>query len=381
VSLKTLNIGVRHEGLLRSGHPWIYRNHLPDHNLETGCWVRVNAGRHSAIGLYEPIGDVGVRLYDRDQIPDQPWVINRLRTAQDLRKGLDPTSNAYRILYGESDGFPGIVADRYDRFAVIKTYITGVDSLLVTLAKALGKTMRLKGVVARIKGDCRVLWGQEPPAEITVRENGLKFLANIYKGQKTGLYLDQRDNRAIVRNWAAGMRVLDLFSYTGGFSVYALEGGALYATIVDRADQALHDACRNVTANRFKPNQHETIRADAYEYLKTVVGRGKTYDLVILDPPSLARRKTQKTNALKAYRRLNRLAFQSVAHGGLLATSSCTTQVSPVDFRKVVAEAALSVGATAQIINETGHPPDHPIPLNFPEARYLKFLLVRVLRK
>ena len=380
--LKTLNIGDRHEGLLRSGHPWIYRNHLPKHNLETACWVRVEAGRLSAIGLYQSIGDVGIRLYDRNQVPDHSWVINRLQTAQDIRKGLgNSTNNAYRILYGESDGFPGIVVDRYDRFAIIKTYVTGVDLLLITLAKALGKTMKLKGVLARAKDGYRVLWGQEPPAEFTVRENGLNFLANIYEGQKTGLYLDQRDNRSIVRAWAAGARVLDVFSYTGGFSVNALEGGALYATIVDRADQALHDAHRNVMANRFKPNQYETVRADAYEYLKTLVSQGKTYDLVILDPPSLARRKTQRTKALKSYRRLNRLAFQSVANGGLLATSSCTTQVSPTGFRRVLAEAASSIGATTQIIHETAHPPDHPVPLNFPEARYLKFFLIRVLHK
>ena len=134
-------------------------------------------------------------------------------------------------------------------------------------------------------------------------------------------------------------------------------------------------------ANGFEPNQYETVTVDTHEYLKTLVSRGKTYDLVILDPPSLARRKAQKTKALKAYRRLNRLAFQSVAHGGLLATSSCTTQVSPIDFRRVVAEAALSVGATTQVIHETSHPSDHPVPLNFPEARYLKFFLIRVLHK
>ncbi|MDE0098934.1 MAG: class I SAM-dependent rRNA methyltransferase [Truepera sp.] len=380
MSLPTLDLGRRNEGLLRSGHPWIYRNRLPDHSpLEAG-WVRLEAGRRYAIGIYEPAGEVAVRLFSRDRVPDRAWITARLNAALDLRRHLEAAgSDSYRILSGEGDGVPGLVADRYGRFAVIRYYGDGVGRLAPDIAWALGRTLPLQGVVAREAGGLRLLWGAEPPPELTVRENGLSFLANLAKGQKTGLYLDQRENRLTLSRWAAGRRVLNLFSYTGAFAIYALKGGARHAISVDSAAGAIHDAHRNAAANGFDLDRHRGITADAYDYLKAQVERGETFDLVILDPPSLARRKTQRGKALKAYRRLNALALRCVAQGGMLATSSCTAQVSPTDFREALAEAARSVGATAQLLHEAGHACDHPVPLHFPEGRYLKFILARVL--
>lgn len=381
VSLATLNLGPSLESALASGHPWIYRNHLPRHRLQTGDWVRLEAGREVAHGLYDADGAIAVRVYRREAVPDGPFLEQRVAEALELRRPLveRTDTDAYRLLYGEADYLPAIVADRYGRFAVVKTYSPSVVPLLPVVARKLASELGLKGVVRRAGAELEALWGELPPPELSVHENGLRFRADLRRGQKTGLFLDQRDNRALVRALAHGRHVLNLFSYTGAFSIYALAGGASSALSVDVAEGALEQAQRGVEDNGLPGERHATVAADVFTYLPELVRRGQRFGLVVLDPPALARSAEQRRRAQRVYLKLNRAAFQVVAPGGLLATSSCTSQISPDAFQRLVTDAARAAGVRAQLIADRGQPLDHPVPSSFPEARYLKFLIYRVL--
>ena len=384
MSLPTLNLGRQLEGALASGHPWIYRSHLPQHDLHSGEWLRLEAGRAGAFGIYDGNGQIGVRLFSREGVPDAAFWSARVDEALALRAGFDAEqTDAYRLIYGEADGLPGLVIDRYGRHAVVKSYAESVEQIVPEVVAALTRALKLRGVVARDArndGSLRTLWGSPPGGEITVRENGLRLLANLRRGQKTGLYLDQRDNRAAVGRVAAGKRVLDLFSYSGAFGLYALAGGAAHVTDVDTAAAALTDARRNVAANGFAAERHSAVEADVYGFLQEARAAGRRYDLIVLDPPSLARRKDKRRAALRAYRKLNVLALRVLEPGGWLASASCTSQITPEAFRDTLREAAAEVGVRAQIVREAGHARDHPVPLHFPEGRYLKFVLLRTLQ-
>ena len=376
--LQTVNLGRELEKTLASGHPWVYRDSLPRHSASTGEWLRLEAGKSVAFGIYDEEGAIAVRLFSRQATPDREWFAARVTEALELRSGLEATgTDAYRLLHGEGDGLPGIVVDRYGRFGVAKLYSQGVRKVLPAVLKGITGNLGLRGVAERTEVGLEPLYGQLPPPELTVSENGLRLLTNPYEGQKTGLFLDQRDNRATVRKFASGNDVLNLFSYNGGFSVYALAGDAASVVSVDIAEPALADARRTVELNGFAGERHETVKADVFDYLAGEPAR--KFGLVICDPPSLAHGKKSRHAALRAYQRLNRGAFERVEPGGFLATSSCTAQVSPEEFRRVVAAAATEAGVRAQVVHEVGQPVDHPVPTHFPEGRYLKFLVLRVL--
>lgn len=407
MALPTLRLAPSLEDAVAGGHPWLYRDHLGERpELEDGQWLRVEAGRAVGIGLWAKQGAIAVRLFRRATAPgalpppDRAWVQAMVQRALDQRAGLPGAgSDAYRLLYGEGDGLPGITVDRYGRYAVVKSYADayrrpGSDAhrLLTEVVSALAGALSLRGVLAAPQDGegLQPLHGQLPPPELSVREHGLSFLANLHHGQKTGLFLDHRENRATIRSMAAGRRAANLFAYTGAFSVYALAGGALHATDVDSAADALRDAARNVAANRAAieaaaPGQaaterHATLRLDLLADPAAALRDPALIhsDLIVLDPPSLARNKSQRHAALRAYRRLNTAAMAALPDGGLLATASCTAQVSPDAFRGALTEAAHEAGVDARILHEAGHAADHPVPLAFPEGRYLKFVVLRV---
>jgi len=372
----TLRLEPSLEAALASGHPWVYRNHLPPVRLETGDWVRAVAGRAAAYGVYDEEGQIAVRLFG-SQPPNAAALAARVDEALALRRRfVPPETDAYRLIFGEGDYLPGLVVDRYGRYLVVKTYSRGVTkAVLPGVTKALGRALKPRGIALRDKDGLTALYGQLPPPELTVSEYGLRFVANLYQGQKTGLFLDQRENRQTVRRLAAGARVLNLFAYNGGFSVYALVGGAAFVRSVDVSAAALADAERNAALNGFA-GKHETVTADVFEFLPS---HSEVYDLVIVDPPALARKKNQRRAALRAYERLNALALARVRPGGLLATASCTAQVGPEAFREALAAAARRAGVRTQIVHQAGHAPDHPLRPEFPEGRYLKFVVLRVL--
>ncbi|MFO8148673.1 MAG: class I SAM-dependent methyltransferase [Trueperaceae bacterium] len=413
MTVPTLRLPAQLAEPLAAGHPWVYRDHVPGHpNLPDGAWVRVEAGRTAAIGLWAAEGAIAVRAFRRAATggplaaPDRAWAEAMVARAVDQRArlglgaGSPIATDAYRLLFGEGDGLPGLTIDRYGRFAVVKTYAdayrrpgSDAHALLVAIVRALAAALRLKGVLAapRAGEPLTALHGEPPPPEVTVREHGLAFLANLHEGQKTGLFLDHRENRATVRGLARGRRVANLFAYAGAFSLHALAGGALRAIDVDVADAALADAVRNVAANAAvieaaapaagpAASRHATLTldllADPAAALRHPQLAGS--DLIVLDPPSLARHKGQRHAALRAYRRLNAAAMAALPDGGLLATASCTAQVSPEAFRGVLAEAAAAAGVDARVLHDAGHAGDHPVPLAFPEGRYLKFVVLRV---
>ncbi len=371
-----LSLPAKLESAIASGHPWIYRDHLPKHSLQHGDWVQIQAGKQVATALYDGESAIALRLFASDGVPDYAWINAQVEKALRLRRLISGDTTAYRLIYGESDGLPGIVADKYDRYIVLKTYASSVEALIPDIVKALAKQLKPKGILQRQDHSLTALWGELPPPEVTIRENGLRFIANLFEGQKTGLFLDQRDNRQTIRHISAGRSVLNLFSYNGGFSVYALAGGAKHVTSVDSAAAANRDAERNVKLNAL--SEHTAITADAFELLSTYQASGRKFDLVILDPPSLAINKTQRYKALRAYARLNSLAMRCVTAGGLLASSSCTAQVEVSSFINMLKETSQSEGLNAQMIHEASHALDHPVKLGFPEGRYLKFVLLRL---
>ncbi len=382
MSLPTIALNAKLEPALLSGHPWVYRNHLPRHSLATGDWVRVEAGNAHAIGLYDDESAIALRLFSGAQVPDRAFVEARVEDALALRGAFidQEVTNACRLLFGEGDFLPGVTVDLYERYAVLQTYAKSVEVIVPDVVKALSKHLKLRGIVQKTPHGLDVLYGRLPPPELTVKENGLDLIANLFEGQKTGLFLDHRDNRSALEHVCKDRSVLNLFSYTGAFSLYAARGGAAQVTSVDVADAANKDAARNFAMNGFDPDQHDFVTADCFELLETYAKEKRRFDVVVLDPPSLARNKKSKFAALRAYKKLNTSALRCVKPGGLLASASCTSQVSPEDFKGVLGDAAGDANIRLQIVHEAGHAPDHPVPATFPEGRYLKFVMGRSLR-
>ena len=378
----TLELPVSLQSRLGQGHPWVYRNQVhvaPD--IPSGTWVQVRCGRFAAFGLWEAQGAIAIRLFSRRAVPDADWVADRVAEAWDLRSPLRAgATSAYRWIYGESDGLPGIVVDLYGEFALIRTYVESVESLVPEVAEALHAHATLQGILWQPReGVLGPVWGRLPPPDLTVEEHGILFHADLFAGQKTGLYFDQRENRLTLASRCGDQTVLDCFCYVGGFSLYALRAGARSITACDSSAAAVEAAQHNLLLNGFDPSLHTFLVQDCFDLLEQFSAEGRRFDVVILDPPSFARDRPSRHAAERAYVRLNRLALGLVRPGGLLASSSCTSQVSPQAFHQVLAEAARQAGRRLLIMHDAGQAVDHPVPAHFPEARYLKFVVSRVL--
>jgi 23S rRNA (cytosine1962-C5)-methyltransferase len=380
---------------LAQGHPWIYRNHVREgQRLSSGQWVRVRCGGLTTYGLWDAQSAIAVRVFSRAGAPDSAWVAERVWEAWELRASLRDSgaTTAYRWIYGEGDGVPGLVVDRYGDYATIQTYAESLSSLTPWVASALrASDPELRGVLLRERpsddadenGDAsarmRLLWGEAPPHELVVQEHGLYVYANLFQGQKTGLFLDHRENRRTVEGLAGGRSVLNCFAYTGAFSLYALRGGAAQVVSADIGHGLAEAAAANLALNSFDAGRHSFVTEDCFALLDSYAKAGRRFQMVILDPPSFARQKSNLHAALRAYTRLNMLALRCLEPGGLLVTASCTSQVSPEQFRSLLAEAASQAQARLQIIHEAGQPLDHPVPAGFPEGRYLKFVVARAM--
>ena len=380
--MKTVVVPDALKSRLKQGHPWVYRDQVTNTSgLPTGTWVRVRCAGFAAYGLWDASGSIAVRLFSRRDVPDEGWVAERIAEAWQTRAPLRASATSgYRWVYGESDGLPGIVVDLYRDHAVIQAYSDSVQRLVDPAADALLAHTPLDGILWRRPGEePESIWDSLPPADLTIEENGLLFHADLFAGQKTGFYFDQRENRLALAAWCRDRSILDCFCYTGAFSLYALRAGALSVTACDRAAGAVEAAKCNFVANGYDPAQHTFLTEDAFQVLEQMAGEGRRFDVVILDPPSFARDRKRRHAAMRGYVRLNRLALRCVEHGGILASASCTSQVSPGDFRDALAEAARLAGRRLLVIHEAGQPLDHPVPVHFPEARYLKFVVSRVL--
>jgi 23S rRNA (cytosine1962-C5)-methyltransferase len=382
---------------LRAGHPWVFRKAVEKapNRLAPGAIVDVTEdGRFVARGYYDPHSAISVRILTREPaeaIDDAFWR-RRVARAVALRRELVHGATGWRILHGESDGLPGVVADRYDRFAVLKLYSAGLTPHRAAIVEALrGEVEGLAGVYGRdeIPRDDqdegeggapagRVLWGEEPPERIAVDEHGMTILVDVRRGQKTGHFLDQRENRRMVRELAANRpEALNLFSYTGGFSVAAALGGARHVVSVDVDKDAIALARENFRANRLDPADHAFATEDCFDLLARYKKEGRRFDLVVCDPPAFAKSQKAVEGAIAGYASLNRAALAVVAPGGLLVTASCSARVSADQFTEAVKEAAYKARIDLALVRETRQPPDHPVSLQFREGRYLKCLVLR----
>jgi 23S rRNA (cytosine1962-C5)-methyltransferase len=375
------------EERLAAGHPWIYRDHVPERfTARSGDFVPVECGRFRAWALWDDESPIALRVFSRKQRPDAAWVKARVEEAWELRQRLlPPETDGFRLLFGEGDQLPGIVVDVYAGFAIVVSYSSALGKVVSWVAEALAERPEVHGVCERVTrrkdraSSLRSLSGEPPPEVTLIKENGLRYEVDFEAGQKTGLFLDHRDNRHHLRQLAAGKRVLNLFSYTGAFSISCIAGGASHVTSVDIAAPAIEAAARNVAHNGFPSSSHEGVAADVFEFLAAAKARGQSWDLVIADPPSFASSRAELFGALRAYKKLHAAALGVLAPGGLYAGASCTAQVSPDAFRQTMAEGAARADRRLTVVREVAHAPDHPYAAGHLEGRYLKFVLCRSL--
>jgi 23S rRNA (cytosine1962-C5)-methyltransferase len=379
---------------LRAGHPWVFRKAIEKapKGLAAGTIVDVtDDGRFVARGYLDPHSAITVRILTREpaEAIDGDFWRRRVARALALRRELVHGTTGWRMVHGESDGLPGVVADRYGAFAVLKLYSAGLVPHRAAIVEALrAEAEGLEGVYGRDEvprdddeGGApagRVLWGAEPPEVLAIDEHGMKVLVDVRRGQKTGHFLDQRENRRMVRALAAGRpEALNLFSYTGGFSVAAALGGASHVVSVDVDQDAIRLARENFRANGLDPADHAFAAEDCFEILARYKREGRRFDLVVCDPPAFAKSQKAVDAAIAGYASLNRAALAVVAPGGLLVTASCSARVSVEQFTDAVKEAAFKARVDLQLVAETRQPPDHPVSLQFREGRYLKCLVLR----
>lgn len=381
---------------VKAGHPWVFKKALAEvPRIPAGSVVDlVEDGRFVARGYFDPLSAIAVRVLTRDpkETVDSAFFANRVAKALKNRQELcDFTdTDAFRLIHGEGDGLPGIIVDLYGTTAVVKLYSAGLTPHRPLLVEALTAAVPgLKSIIGRDevgrddadtddeKGNGRVLWGAEAPRPLSILEHGAKFLVDVYAGQKTGFFLDQRENRFLVRRLAKGRDVLNCFCFSGGFSVNAALGGAKSVFSVDQDEDAIALARENFSLNGLDPAKSDFLAADVFELLESFKDEGRTFDLLILDPPAFAKSQSAVERAVAGYTSLNRQALALLRPGGLLITASCSARVSPEMFLEAVKEAGFNAGVDLALVEERYQPPDHPVRLQFKEGRYLKFLVLR----
>lgn len=350
-----------------------------------GDFVPVQSGRFEAFALWDEESPIALRVFSRSVRPDAAWVEARVEEAWQLRRRLlPPDTDAFRLLFGEGDGLPGVVVDVYAGFAVVIAYSSALARVVEWVVAALAKHPDIRGVCERTtrrkerSSELRHRAGEPPPQLVMIREHGLSYEVDLAAGQKTGLFLDHRANRRFLRERAQGLRVLNLFSYTGAFSVSCAAGGASHVTSVDIAAPAIAAAERNFAHNGFGAERHLGVAADVFEFLERARAQGERWDLVIADPPSFASSRAELFSALRAYKKLHAASLSVLNEGGWYAAASCTSQVSPDAFRETIAAAA-GRRHRVTVLHEAAHDVDHPYGVGHLEGRYLKFVLCRAL--
>jgi len=374
-----------------NGHPWIF----------SGAIERVEGDEHRAgvadvfdskknwhaRGLYNPKSQLRVRLLTwKKEALDRTFFSRRLAQALAFReRQLAETGNAHRVINGEGDLLPGLIVDRYGPFFVCQFFTAGIELFKESIVAALSELTPSLGIYERSEGRVReeegiepavgVLTGEAPPDAVQIQEHGNKFLVDIKRGQKTGFYLDQRDSRAFLASLARDRTVLNCFAYTGGFSIYAFAGGAKEVITFDSSHSALELAEKNLELNGHGRKPGELYKGDAFAYLKET---DRKFDMIVLDPPSLAHKRADVEAAAGGYKFLNLHALRHLNPGGFLLTFSCSQHLTSDLFQKIVFGAAVDAGKTAVIVKRLGQPIDHPVSLHHPEGEYLKGLALRL---
>jgi 23S rRNA (cytosine1962-C5)-methyltransferase len=376
-------------------HPWIYSGAIDrvEGDPADGDVVDVrDAGNNwLARGYINQQSQIVVRLltWRPDEVIDGAFWHSRLACAVAARKPLadDASTNAYRLVHAESDYLPGLIVDRYANWLVVQFLTLGIERRRDEIVEGLAGLVSVGGICERSDADVRVkeglerragmLWGEQPPKEIEIVENGHRFVVDLCEGHKTGFYLDQRENRARLSAFCQGAEVLDAFAYTGGFSVYAAAGGAKQITLVDGSAPSLALAQRNLAINALGGAAVELVEGNVFSVLRGYRAQSRRFDVIILDPPKFAPSGREVEKASRAYKDVNLLAFQLLRSGGVLSTFSCSGAVTADLFRKIVFGAALDAERDVQVIGHLAQGSDHPVALTFPEGAYLKGLICR----
>jgi 23S rRNA (cytosine1962-C5)-methyltransferase len=384
----------REKSILRQ-HPWIFSSAISTihGSLKSGDTVEIlsSRGEFLARAAYNPHSKIACRIWtwNIDEQVDRNFFQRRLSQAINIRKGLANliSSNAMRLVHGESDGIPGLILDRYDDTYVAQFLTAGIEIWKTELVEIIHELTGAKRIYEKSDVDARqmeglqtnngLLWGDNLPDLVEIFEHSIKYHINIAEGHKTGFYLDQRDNRLLANRIADGRRILDCFSYTGGFAINCLAGSAQSVTLVDTSHQALETAKENISINSFTLDHVELVEQDIFRYLRTLRDRSETFDMIILDPPKFAPTIAQAERASRGYKDINMLALKLLETGGYLLTFSCSGGVSEELFQKIVAGAAQDAQVKAVILKRLHQAADHPVALHFPEGAYLKGFLIQ----
>ena len=393
-----LRVTATAESMIRGGHPWLYDASIREQNRpgQPGELAVLfdRSDKFLALGLYDPLSPIRVRVLHcgKPVTADDNWWRARLQTTLARRDGLfDAQTTGHRCISGESDGWPGLVLDRYDTTFVLKLYSAAWLPRVGEVVGWLREALQPERLVLRLSRNIQslaekefnlregqMLVGDAPGGPVVFLETGIRFEAEVIRGQKTGFFLDQRENRRRVETLAAGRDVLNAFSFSGGFSLYAARGGARSTTDLDISSHALDSARRNFALNAANPHiaacRHECAQADTFDWL--AASTRADFDLIVLDPPSLAKRETERAGAIQAYRRLTLLGLPRLRPGGILVAASCSAHVSAPEFHDAVLDALRSSRRKFVELVRTAHAPDHPA--TFPEAQYLKCLFARL---
>ncbi|MDR1746988.1 MAG: class I SAM-dependent rRNA methyltransferase [Tannerella sp.] len=385
----------KEESILRF-HPWVFSGAIAsiEGKPEEGDLVEVfGADRSSFLGIgHYQIGSIAVRILSfKPVLIDHAFWTERLRNAYELRRSLGLTKaeghDTYRLVHGEGDQLPGLIIDIYGAMAVVQAHSVGIHHARFAIAQALREVTddafqaiyyKSEGTLpfkAALGNENEFLYGHRPDGELIASEKGLQFHVDWLKGQKTGFFIDQRENRMLLERYAHGRSVLNMFCYTGGFSVYAMRGGAATVHSVDSSAKAIALTEKNIRMNFPEDLRHQTFTADAFDFLDRTSDR---YDLIVLDPPAFAKHKNVLRNALQGYRKLNAAAIAKIRSGGILFTFSCSQVVSKNDFRLTVFSAAAQSGRHVRILHQLTQPADHPVNIYHPEGEYLKGLVLWV---
>ncbi len=395
-----VRVSAKAEKMVHRRHPWIFDQSITyqSHAGKAGdLAVIFNSKRNFlAVGLWDPNSVIHVRILQflKPSEINKDWFMQKILSAFELRSLLkEQLTNGYRLVFGENDGLPGLVIDRYASVFVIKIYTAAWVPYLQWIAECLSELFCYESLVIRLSrnitkkvateygfGDGTILDGKVVEEAVLFTENGLIFEADPINGHKTGFYLDQRENRARVENLSAARTVLNVFSYNGGFSLYAARGGAISVVNVDQNPLALDSAARNFSYNQEHPAiktcRHEMVADDAFKYLQNAAQSQKKFDLVILDPPMFAQNQSQVQKAINNYQKLTQLGLGVLSPGGILVQASCSSRISPSKFFDTIHAAVQRSGRQIHEIERTGHPLDHPV--GFPEGEYLKCLFARI---
>lgn len=390
--MKTIRLKPGKERALLRRHPWIFSGSIASGGGDPGETVRVEAddGKFLAWAAFSPTSQIRVRAWSFDEAErvDAEFFARRIAAALAFRARLDIRSDAMRLIHGEADGLPGLIVDRYGDILVAQFLSAGADRWREQIVAALARAAGVTRIYERSDANTRQMEGLEPrvgwvmgagASEVEISEHGWRFGVDVAQGHKTGHYLDQRDNRAIFRDWVknAGIAsVLNCHAYTGGFAVAALAGGAAQVLSVDSSKPAIEKAARHIALNGFDAARAEFAAADVNASLRAYIKDGRSFDAIVLDPPKFAASAAHVERAARAYKDINRLALKLLAPGGVLMTFSCSGAVNADLFHKIIASAGMEAEVDGYIARRLEAAPDHPTTLAFPEGEYLKGLLV-----